>query len=188
MIGDEAQQSVGAGVPGNPERQRTLRNRRKGPLLSLSPISGRGIWSRTCPEIRRRQPTSTLTPSLTGPAGNGEASCGIPGNTGMLVGGARDTFGGRLVSRRSIGILTMFAVHRDIDRYPDRFSPSEAVLFLRPPGDRFALASWLEYQPTPRNTAATGKDALATGRWTHKRSRTPVGAIEAFSCPPRPRQ
>jgi hypothetical protein len=71
-----------------------------------------------------------------------------------------------------MGILPMFAVHRDIDRYPDRFSPSEAVLFSQPPEDRFALASWPEYQPTPRNTAATGKDARATGRRTHKRSRT----------------
>jgi hypothetical protein len=63
-----------------------------------------------------------------------------------------------------MGILPMFAVHRDIDRYPDRFSPSEAVLFSQPPGNRFALAFWLEYQPTPRRTAATGKDARATLR------------------------
>jgi cell fate (sporulation/competence/biofilm development) regulator YlbF (YheA/YmcA/DUF963 family) len=71
-----------------------------------------------------------------------------------------------------MGILPMFAVHRDIDRYPDRFSPSAAIPFSRPTEDRFALASWLEYQPTPRNTAATGTDARATGRWTRVKRRT----------------
>jgi hypothetical protein len=29
-----------------------------------------------------------------------------------------------------MGILPMFAVRRDIDRYADRYSPSEAILFF----------------------------------------------------------
>jgi peptidyl-prolyl cis-trans isomerase B (cyclophilin B) len=50
----------------------------------------------------------------------------------------------------------MVAARRDIERHSDRFNPREAFLV---PLERRSLRCgfWLEYRPTPRHTAATGK-------------------------------